>query len=234
MCFTDLHTHILANVDDGAENEAEMYDLLDTMYRDGTRCICCTPHYHPGYYGENQKKSLDKFQQLSKYADSRYPDLKLCLGNELHYSQGCLDWIEKGFCRTLNGSRYILVDFVSGERYETIEFAVMLFLRGGYIPVLAHTERYGCFGRKSWLIRQLRDIGAIIQVNASSVIKPYRYPIVKKILRQQCVDVIASDTHNLEDRPPKMAAAYHEIIQNYGKEYADALFILNPNKILDR
>ena len=139
MCFTDLHTHILANVDDGAENEAEMYDLLDTMYRDGTRCICCTPHYHPGYYGENQKKSLDKFQQLSKYADSRYPDLKLCLGNELHYSQGCLEWIEKGFCRTLNGSRYILVDF---HAEATSEKRAMGYLLEGKVTAVFGTHTH--------------------------------------------------------------------------------------------
>lgn len=232
MLFTDIHTHIIAGVDDGAKGTAQMYALLDASYKDGARGICCTPHYHPGYYGQNSIKSWENFQQLTQYAKEMYPDLQLFLGNELHYSQGCLEWVKDGFCRTLNGTRCILVDFESYEMYQTIEFAVMSFLRQGYIPVLAHIERYTCLWRKSKLIKQLHDIGAIIQINASSVLKIHRYPIIKKILQQHIVDVVASDTHNLETRPPVLTAAYHEIRQKYGAEYANALFIQNPATIL--
>ena len=80
---------------------------------------------------------------------------------------------------------------------------------------------------------RLRDIGAIIQVNASSVLRPHRYPLVRKILQQRIVDVIASDTHNLENRPPVLSKAYNEVSQKYGKDYADELFLYNPNAILN-
>lgn len=80
---------------------------------------------------------------------------------------------------------------------------------------------------------RLRDIGAIIQVNASSVLRPYRYPLVRKILQQRIVDVIASDAHNLEGRPPTLSKAYIEVSQRYGKDYADELFLFHPNAILN-
>lgn len=232
MLFTDIHTHIIAGVDDGSKDTAQMYALLDASYKDGARCICCTPHYHPGYYGQNSNKALENFHQLKKYAGAKYPDLQLFLGNELHYSQGCLEWVENGLCRTLNGTRYVLIDFESHERYQTIEFAIMSFLRRGYIPVLAHIERYSCFWRSSKLIKRLHDTGAIIQVNASSVLKMRHYPIIKKILQKRIVDVVASDAHNLDSRPPMLTAAYHEINKKYGTEYANTLFFLNPSAIL--
>lgn len=232
MLFTDIHTHILAGVDDGAKDSAQMIALLDASYKDGARRICCTPHYHPGYYGNNRKKSVEAFQQLTRYAREKYPDLQLFLGNELHYSQGCLEWIEDGKCRTLNGTRYILVDFEFDERYEVIESAVLSFLRRGYVPVLAHIERYTCLERRSKLVKRLHDMGAIIQINASSVLRIHSYPIVKKLLQKHIVDVVASDTHNLDRRPPLMTAACREISQKYGEEYANALFVLNPIDIL--
>lgn len=231
MIFTDIHTHILAGVDDGTKNITQMYDLLDASYLDGARNICCTPHYHPGYYGRNEDKSWETFQQLKQYAKKKYPDLKIFLGNELHYSQGCLAWVEDGICRTLNETRYVLIDFDSNEKYQVIEFTVMSFLRHGYIPVLAHIERYSCFRYRCKRIKVLHDLGAIIQVNASSIIMQ-RYSIIKKLLRQRVIDVIASDTHNLNSRPPMLKDAYHEIKSQYGKEYADALFFKNPNTIL--
>lgn len=232
MLFTDIHTHIIAGVDDGAKDTAGMYALLDASYQDGARMICCTPHYHPGYYGQNGSRSLENFQQLKQYAEEKYPDLQLFLGNELHYSQGCLEWIGDGSCRTLNGTRYILVDFESDERHQVIENAVMSFLCRGYVPVLAHIERYPCFWRRSKRIKRLHDIGAIIQINAASVLRMHHFPIVKKLLQEHIVDVAASDTHNLESRPPMLTAAYHEVCQKYGEEYANAIFVLNPTAVL--
>lgn len=232
MLFTDIHTHMIAGVDDGAKDTAEMYALLDASYKDGARNICCTPHFHPGYYGQNGSRSLKNFQKLRQYAEQKYPDLKLFLGNELHYSQGCLEWIGDGLCRTLNGTRCVLVDFEPDTRYRVIEDAVMSFLCRGYVPVLAHVERYACFWKRSRFIKRLHDTGAVIQINASSVLGAHRHSGVKKILQEHVVDIVASDTHNLDSRPPMLSAAYEEVVQKYGEEYANAIFVLNPTAVL--
>ena len=46
--FADIPFHGLWGVDDGPETEAEMYQLLDAAYAEGTRWLCVTPHFHPG------------------------------------------------------------------------------------------------------------------------------------------------------------------------------------------
>lgn len=232
MYFADLHTHIIAGVDDGAEGTSQMYGLLDALYRDHVRMICCTPHYHPGYYGANSVQAWKGFLQLKQYAAKIYPDLQLYMGNELHYYQGCLAWLEDGSCRTLNGTRCVLMDFESDETCQTIEFAALSFLRSGYIPVLAHIERYRCFWKHSRVLRRLRDMGAVLQVNAASVIGGRCHQMTQKMLRHRLVDIIASDTHNLEHRPPLLTAAFHEVYQKYGDQYAAALFFHNPAAIL--
>lgn len=231
--FVDIHTHILAGVDDGPESDDQMYELLRAVYDDGIRKICCTPHYHPGYYGNNFNEASRRFLHLASYIREKEMDMQIFLGNELHYSQGCVEWITEGCCRTLNRTRYILVDFDMQEEYKTIETAVRIFLNEGYIPVLAHIERYPCFGKKNSLIENLRDMGALIQINASSILKRYRQPMVKRLLRYEEVDLIASDTHNLKTRPPLMRTAYQEVSYKYGKRYADKLFVINPDNILD-
>ena len=42
--FTDIHTHILPGVDDGAENMRKSLELIRFAYEDGTRTIFLTPH----------------------------------------------------------------------------------------------------------------------------------------------------------------------------------------------
>lgn len=232
MMFTDIHTHILAGVDDGPKEISQMYELTEALYRDGARNICCTPHCHPGYYGKNHEQILYSFYQLKEYIQRNEMDLRIFLGNELHYSQGCLEWIEDGFCRTINATRHVLVDFDHDEEYKNIEFAVRIFLHEGYIPVLAHIERYPCIGGKVRLVEKLHNMGAVLQINAVSILKKHKYPIIRKLLRYQMADVVASDTHNMETRPPLLKAAYQEILLKFGKEYADQLFRINPDKIL--
>lgn len=50
MALADIHIHLLFGVDDGAKDEDEMHAILDAAYQAGTRVLCCTPHFHPGYF----------------------------------------------------------------------------------------------------------------------------------------------------------------------------------------
>lgn len=111
VTFADIHTHLLSGVDDGAKDEDEMLAILDAAYQSGTRLLCCTPHFHPGYWGHNRERSAAAYDRLTAAARDRYPDLRLHLGNELRYSPECVSWLRDGDCRTLGQTRCVLVDF---------------------------------------------------------------------------------------------------------------------------
>lgn len=111
MALADIHIHLLFGVDDGAKDEDEMHAMLDSAYQAGTRVLCCTPHFHPGYFGDNYDKANAAFERLSDYVRKTYPDMSLYFGNELRYEPECVSWLRQGVCRTVNGTRYVLVDF---------------------------------------------------------------------------------------------------------------------------
>mgnify|MGYP000379279361 CR=1 FL=1 len=67
MGLADIHIHLLFGVDDGAKDEDEMHAILDAAYQAGTRVFCCTPHFHPGYFGDNYDKVNAAFKRLSSY-----------------------------------------------------------------------------------------------------------------------------------------------------------------------
>ena len=67
MGLADIHIHLLFGVDDGAKDEDEMHAILDAAYQAGTRVLCCTPHFHPGYFGDNYDKVNAAFKRLSSY-----------------------------------------------------------------------------------------------------------------------------------------------------------------------
>ena len=119
MQFSDIHIHALYDCDDGAKSPEHMYKMIDAAYVDGTRYICLTPHYNPGYFKENAEKSQKSFETLLEYANKKYPDLCLVLGNELRYAAGCVEWLTDGRCRCMNNSKYVLVDFLMLFFYKT-------------------------------------------------------------------------------------------------------------------
>ena len=104
MALADIHIHLLFGVDDGAKDEDEMHAILDAAYQAGTRVLCCTPHFHPGYFGDNYDKVNAAFKRLSSYVQKTYPDMALYLGNELRYEPECVTWLRQGVCRTVNGT----------------------------------------------------------------------------------------------------------------------------------
>ena len=56
MEYTDIHSHILPGVDDGAADMEETMSMLKAAYEQGVRTIIATPHYIPG----KKKKTAEK------------------------------------------------------------------------------------------------------------------------------------------------------------------------------
>ncbi len=208
MAFFDMHTHFLCGVDDGAKNEHESRALLRMAYEDGARAICLTPHFSPYLFGDSSASSERAFERLRDYAAEEFPDLTLYLGHELGYYDSCLSALSEGRCRTLSGSRYLLVDFPAGVSFAVLRRGLDQLLQMGYVPVLAHAERYRALRfRLKWLA-EFVSLGGLVQLNAGSAVGDYggfEKKQFKKIVQQGLVHVISSDGHNTDTRKPLMS-----------------------------
>lgn len=221
MVFSDIHSHILFHTDDGPKTREEMFSLVDAIYEEGTRHLFATPHFHPGFYGNNAPKKMESFKILSDYTQKKYPDLTLLLGNELHYSKDCVSWLHEGLCQTLNNSRYVLVDFSHRASYREISDGLKNLLSAGYIPILAHTERYRLSKKQ---VISLKQLGVLVQLNAQSILgEAGFFPKIrtKKILSERLCDFVATDSHDLTYRPPKMKKCHQYLCKHHGCSYAD-------------
>lgn len=225
MDFADIHTHMLWGVDDGAKSAKQMRQMLDAAYVGGTRLLCLTPHYHPGYFGENREKSETVFEELCAYG-SKYPDLELYLANELCWTSGSVEWLDRGDCRSLGCEGSVLVDFSAAEREEHITGGLERLLSAGYRPILAHVERYANL-RGQWnILEKLKGQGVLFQTTAGALTGSFGMRTgwyAKELVRRQLADFVASDAHDPKRRPPEMGGAYEWISRKYGGEYARAL-----------
>lgn len=234
MYFADIHCHILYGVDDGAENEAEMYDMLDCAYNAGIRILCVTPHHAPDLFPHPQEKENCAFEKLSEYANAKYPDLTLRHGNEVFVYSDIPSALKEGKAYLLSERGHILIEFSPDRTFEQIARTVDRISLIGYIPVIAHIERYKALDIKNTAL--LKEHGAVISVNAESVTSANGKRLhrkVIKLIKQELVDIVASDAHRA-DAYISFSDAYRIILQKFGALAAEKLFysraasLINP------
>lgn len=234
MVFADIHSHMLFGVDDGARSSKQMCQMLDMAYDDGVRLLCLTPHYHPGYFGENREAAEKAFAELRAYGE-KYPDLELHLANELRWTHSAIEWLDLEQCRTLGDSLAVLVDFSALEREKDIMNGLDRLLSAGYEPILAHVERYQNLRGKWDTLEQLKRRGVRLQITAGALTGASGLRSgwhAKELARRKLADFVASDAHDPERRRPEISGAYRWLRKKCEETYADALCYENARALL--
>ena len=235
--FADIHIHLLYHVDDGPKTREEMMRLFEQGCAGGTRLFCVTPHFHYGLFGDNVKRTQEVFDELREAAAAVHPEVTLALGNELRWGPAAVEWLDAGSCRTLNGTRHVLVDFHADEAAYTIKNALYRLLNAGYHPVLAHAERYAELYHSWDVFDELKNHGVIIQVDADSVLGKWTRQAKQmglQLLKRRLADLVCSDAHDPIDRPADLTRAYALISKRFGADYAEQLFYRKAVQIISK
>ena len=230
----DIHSHILPGVDDGAEHPRETARMISIAVKEGVRAVIATSHVEAGMGVEYLEKYARAYNKVRKYIAAHEIPLQLYHGQELFYSDGIVEALKKEEVLTMNGTRYVLVEFPVFESYQYIERALNRLQNAGCWPILAHVERYRSL-RDIKYIKELKKQGAYIQVNASAVMgkaglssKLY----CGKLLRKKLVDFIATDAHGSKSRRPLLKECETYVSHKYGDEYCSLIMDDNPCKVL--
>ncbi len=98
------------------------------------------------------------------------------------------------------------------------------------------TLSFGSKKRNLDFIDELRDMGAYIQMNADSIIGEDGFMIkrfCKKVIKEEMLDFVGSDGHDMARRTPHIGKCYDKIEKMMGTDYADMIFISNPECIIN-
>lgn len=235
MEYIDIHSHILPGVDDGSQSMEQSLVMLRQAVSNGIGKVILTPHNK----AERRNVSVDGIRKrtdaLQKAAMEDGIPVTLYTGMEISYRHGVVDLLEEGKLCTLAGSQYVLVEFHPMEQFNYIKSAVYEFVSCGYIPVLAHVERYECMASKLQNVSDVIDRGALIQVNASTVTGRMGYKgkqNVKKLLKERLVHFIATDAHDEENRGVYLNDCKKYLCKKFGEEYTAQLLYDNASRII--
>lgn len=235
MRFVDIHTHILPGVDDGAQDLTQAVSLLQRAWEQGTGAVVLTPHYR-GRYRDNVRGKLEPvFRELTLAAQKACPGMELYLGCEVGYELDVSEKLAQGSVLTLNDTRYVLLEFRDSAFRSRILEGTLEVLNFGYVPIIAHVERCEAFHEHRDLARELVDLGALLQINADSVIGRRGFGMKRfchKLMKNHCVHFIGSDAHNADTRSPDLKECCEKIKRKYGPAYAELLLCGNARTVL--
>lgn len=229
----DIHTHLLYGVDDGPKSMEESVEMLRSAKAQGIHAIILTPHYRHGMFAYPNEKIEKHFLKLDKYA--KEIGIDLYLGTEYHVNSMIIEQLRSGRCRTMADTQYVLAEYKPETDFSYIRRSAQDMLAHGYIPIVAHVERYECMYETLDHADWLKDMGAMIQVNADAVLgleggKTKRF--VKKLLKNGYVDYVASDSHGMKQRTNNMGKCRDYLYKKYDKRYVDLILEKNAKKIL--
>lgn len=229
----DIHCHILPGVDDGAKDMEMAKALLRKEMQDGVQNIILTPHYRRQMFEPEMSLIYSTYEQLRQETEDL--ELNLYIGCEYHANMDMAENLNAGKRPTLAGSRYVLCEFSDGDLAAYITERTYQLLANGYIPVLAHIERYRALTKDFSLIDDLVERGCRMQVNAGSILGEdgfFTRRFCKKLIDYDLLHFIGSDAHNLTDRTPRMGECAAYLEKKYGENYARQILQRNPGKIM--
>lgn len=229
--MVDVHCHVLYGVDDGARDIGVSAMMLQSSAEECITDIIATPHYKYG----RKNASTDEIEKLctvlnniNKEKGTSYP--RIYYGMEIFLFHELIDYLMEGKLLTLNGSNRILIEFMPNVQYSIIRNIVDDVVSEGYVPVLAHVERYDCLIKDMELMYELKSLGAEIQINVSSAMGKMGYKIkkvVRKLLKNQLVDYVGTDAHDCKKRTVKALDFIKKAYNKYDEDYVDAILYEN-------
>lgn len=233
--LVDIHCHILPGVDDGAHDLKVSLELLRMAYADGTGAMILTPHYRGNYRKNTPEILRQRFETLIDAAQKELPGMELYLGSETAWERDLGEKIAEGRVLTMSGSPFVLLEFEFGCMRSHVTDGVMDVVSCGYTPIIAHAERYGIFRRDKTLADEVLSMGALIQLNADSVLGRRGFGLKRcchRLLKQGKAHFIASDAHDDRNRPPLLRECFSYVSKRYGEDYAWILLRDNARSLL--
>ncbi len=228
----DIHCHLLFGVDDGPDTIEDSKAMLEEAARQGVDTVILTPHFRQGMFPFDPDAVRKHFSELLPVA--RKAGVRLFLGTEYHIDLECVQNLKSGRCLPLAGSEYVLSEFSYEAEYSFLMERVQELQFAGYIPIIAHAERCACLTQDPELAGELRNAGVLIQLNADAVLgKTVRAEkqFCRYLLESGMADVIASDSHDLVNRPCQMEKCRGFVAKKYGEGMAERLFETTPEQI---
>lgn len=229
----DIHTHILPEIDDGSKSVDQTLEMIEEAYLAGFTDIITTSHYIEDTYDIDKDDRDLLIENIKPLIEQ---NIKLHNGAETYISPDIVELYQNGTIPTLADSDYVLFELPMNSEVIYVENIIKNLKWHGYIPIIAHPERYGSVKRNINKVIELTEMGALLQCNYGSFLGKYgddALETVIKLLKKDKITFLGTDTHRPQSIYTEVDKAIKVIKKYSNNEIVEKLTTINPQMILD-
>lgn len=196
--YTDIHSHLLFGIDDGAKNPEETLALTNSLIEFGTTGFITTPHTIPHIWENKRETIVAKSIETVNFLKENRIDVPFKAASEYLMDDTFVKQFQSEKLLTLKDN-YVLVEmsYINApiQLYDIL-FELQI---SGYKPVLAHPERYTFYHNNYGEYQKLKKAGCLFQLNLLSSVGYYGegvFQTAKKLLTDGMIDYVGSDVHH--------------------------------------
>ena len=197
---TDMHSHILPGIDDGAPDVEASVELVKGLMELGVTHSIATPHVISDMY-RNTPESIGKaLAELRSALEERGINYKVDAAAEYMMDAAFFEMIKNNEPLLTIKDNIILTEFSFGSIPDNPKQMSFNIITAGYNPILAHPERYAYFHNNYKAYHFLKELGFMLQVNLLSLGGHYGPGVekaAKYIIKNGLATFVGTDMHHV-------------------------------------
>ena len=225
--YIDIHSHLLPGIDDGSTSIEDTISLISQLKAIGVKEFITTPHIINSVWN-NTKQSIElKHNETLLLLKKEDETLSLKPAAEYMLDSYFFEMIKRGEPLLTLKDNYILVEMSYLNSPNQLYDMIFELQMAGYIPVLAHPERYLFYYNNFDEYYKLKRAGCLFQLNLLSTVGYYGIGVstlTQKLLTKEMYNFVGSDVHHENH----IKAFDNKIVL---KNYTNLISLIENNKI---
>ena len=197
--YVDIHSHLLPGIDDGAKTMEDTKSLIASLQNIGFEQFITTPHIMVPIWDNTPESITQKLKETLPVLQQENHSLKMKAAAEYLMDVSFSENIQSQPLATLKDN-YVLVEMSYLNAPIQLYQIIFDLQIAGYIPVLAHPERYSFYNRNFAEYQKLKNAGCLFQLNLLSTVGYYGASVTKtaaQLVKEGMIDFVGSDVHHL-------------------------------------
>jgi protein-tyrosine phosphatase len=197
---TDIHSHLVPGIDDGAQTVEDSIELIQRLIGSGFKSIVTTPHIKSDHFPNSVHTITEGLKQLHAALLDAGIDIPVKAAAEYYIDEHFMELLEKKELLTIRNNE-VLVEM--SFMFEPMNLHNILFeiQTSGYRPIMAHPERYGFYHNNYDAFRDLKNKGCLLQLNTISLSGYYGKQVklvAERLLSDRLYDYCGTDMHHIK------------------------------------
>lgn len=235
MGIIDLHSHVIPEIDDGSHTFEESYEIFTEAVDAGISKIISTSHYLENSYEEEEKNRKLWITQMNDVLKQKKIAIELLIGSEIYVTPNIVKLIREEKASTLADSKYVLFELPMHNKIMYLEEVIFSLQSAGFIPIIAHPERYSYVQKDPIILEELIEKGVLFQANYASCIGYYgrsAKTTLAKLLKANYITFLGSDVHHKGTIYPQMNKIRRELEKIIKFECIEDLMCKNAERVI--